>query len=440
MAERDIPTGRLGRIAKLAGAGARTGAAMFLKRSDAGLAKSAQKTASALGDMRALGAKVGQMLAYIDGVLPEDQQAIFSEHLKPLLEDTPTSSYEKIAAQLTRELGAPPEELFARFDPAPIASASLGQVHRAQTRQGEEVVVKVQHPGIDEALEQDLKNVKMLEGMASMVGARKFDSANLVRELQERFREELDYTLEAKRQQTFWAIHADDAHIIIPKVFPELSTQRVLTSEFLEGMTYEQACAHPQESLRATWCETLWRFVYGSTLLASQFNADPHPGNYRFREDGSVIFFDFGCVQTVPAPRTIKARRVHMAAARGQDELFDTTCRALFGLKGGKWEEVLLGYLHLAFTPWFNSPFRFTPAYVRSVVEYLQGMKLDAMKIRDGSFVPMEEGVLFVNRLQFGFYSVLAGLDAEVDYAALELEYLEPVAHETLDDIKDWYA
>ncbi len=440
MAEREIPKGRLGRIARLASAGARTGASMLLNRKDESVAKSAAKAATALGDMRALGAKLGQMLAYIDGMLPEDQQAIFSEQLKPLLEDTPTSSFESIRAQIQNELGKPLEDLFLEFGETPIASASLGQVHRAKTKDGLEVAVKVQHPGIEEALEMDLKNVKMLEGMASMMGSRKFDSANMIREIQERFREELDYTLEAHRQRTFHTIHEPNPRVLIPRVIDPLSTRRVLTSEFLTGLSYEEACATPDEAARAAWCETLWRFVYGTTLIANQFNADPHPGNYRFRPGGEVVFFDFGCIQTVPVERTYKARKMHLAAARGQDEEFERCAIDLFNLKGGTWEKILLEYLHLAFKPWFDSPFRFSPAYVRQVVEFLQGMKMDVIKLRDDSFVPMEEGVLFVNRLQFGFYSVLAGLDAEFDYGGLEIEYLEPVEHETPDMIKDWYT
>lgn len=413
---------------------------MFIKRKDDSVAKSAAKAATALGDMRALGAKVGQMLAYIDGVLPEEQQAIFSEQLKPLLEDTPTSSFASIRDQIERELEGKLEELFSEFDETPIASASLGQVHRAKTKDGLEVAVKVQHPGIDEALEMDLKNVKMLEGMASMVGSRKFDSANMIREIQDRFREELDYELEATRQRIFYEIHKQNPKVLIPRVIDELSTRRVLTSEFLTGQSYEEACANPDEAERAQWCETLWRFVYGTTLVANQFNADPHPGNYRFRPGGEVVFFDFGCIQVVPVERTYVARKLHLAAARKQDDAFERYAIELFKLEGGTWETILLEYLHLAFKPWFESPFRFTPAYVRQVVQFLQGMKMDVIKLKDGSFVPMEEGVLFVNRLQFGFYSVLAGLDAEADYGGLELEYLEPVEHETPEMIKDWYA
>lgn len=426
--DKSIPKSRLGRIARLASAGARTGASMFLNRSEQSTAKSAQKTAAALGDMRALGAKVGQMLAFVDGILPESQQAIFAEHLKPLLESTPTSPFPAIKAQLEAELGASIEDLYDDFDPVPLASASLGQVHRATLKgSGEPVAVKVQHPGIEEALHQDLKNVKLLESMAAMAGARKFDSATMIQELRTRFLEELDYEFEAKNQQEFIDFHAHNDHIVIPGIYASHSSRRVLTSDFMTGISYEEACAHPDDALRAAWCDALWRFYYEATIVGSMFNADPHPGNYRFLPDGKVIFFDFGCVQRQPSERSVFGCKLHLAAARRDDDAFREGCVDLMGLQGGEWQELAIDYMRLCFEPWFGSPYRITSPYVREVVQYLNDLKFDVMKLKDDSFTPLGEGMLFVNRLQFGFYSVLSGLNVEVDYAAIELSYLEPL-------------
>lgn len=426
MADKAIPKSRLGRIARLASAGARTGASIIFNRSEKATASSAQKAANALGDMRALGAKVGQMLAYVDGVMPEDQQAVFAEHLKPLLEQTPTSSFDQIKAHVEQVFEQPLEDLFADFDETPLASASLGQVHRATLADGRVVAVKVQHPGVEDALTQDLKNVKLLEGMAAMVGARKFDSANMIKEIRDRFMEELDYELEAKRQQEFIDFHAHNERVIIPGVIWDRTAKSVLTTEFMEGMSYDEACAWEDEGTRELWCDTLWRFCYETTVVGMMFNADPHPGNYRFREDGCVVFFDFGCVQKQPFDRSVRGCKLHLAAARRDEELFREAAASMMNLNGGQWEDLAIDYMRLCFEPWFGAPFRFDTKYVRSVVEYLQGLKLDVMRLKDDSFVPLEEGMLFVNRLQFGFYSVLAGLNAEVDYASIEKSYLEP--------------
>lgn len=424
-----LPKSRLGRIARLASAGARTGATMLFQRSEQATAKNAQKTANALGEMRALGAKVGQMLAFVDGILPEDQQAIYATHLKPLLEQTPTSSFASIRELLEQELQGPIEDHFATFDETPLASASLGQVHRATLKHAPDtqVAVKVQHPGIEEALRQDLKNVKLLESMAAMAGARKFDSATMIQELKARFLEEIDYEFEAANQQAFIDFHAHNDNIVIPKIHTSHSTKRVLTSDFLTGLTYDEAIAHPDETLRAAWCDALWRFYYEATIVGNMFNADPHPGNYRFLPDGKVIFFDFGCVQRQPPARSALGCQLHLAAARGDDAAFERCCVPLMGLKGGQWQEIAIDYMRLCFEPWFASPYRIESAYVRKVVQYLGDLKFDVMKLKDDSFAPLGEGMLFVNRLQFGFYSVLSGLDAEVDYAAIERSYLEPL-------------
>ena len=426
--DRSIPKSRLGRIARLASAGARTGASMlFTDRSEEATARSAAKAAASLGDMRALGAKVGQMLAFVDGVLPAEQQAIFSEHLKPLLEQTPTSPFESIRAQIELELERPLEALFERFDETPLASASLGQVHRAALHgSGHEVAVKIQHPGIEEAMRQDLKNVRLLESMAAMAGARRFDSATMIEELRARFLEEIDYVLEAQNQRDFIEFHRHTPEIVIPQVHDALSSRRVLTSDFFTGLTYEQACAHPDDTLKASWCEALWRFYYEATIVGSMFNADPHPGNYRFLPDGRVVFFDFGCVQRQPFSRSVTGCALHLAAARGDDQAFERACVEMMGLKGGRWQALAVDYMRLCFEPWFESPYRFESPYVRSVVNYLGDLKFDVIKLKDDSFTPLGEGMLFVNRLQFGFYSILAGFDVTLDYAAIERSYLEP--------------
>ena len=420
-----VPKGRLRRFSKLARAGARAGSSILLgsTRSPSSTAKSAEKMASLLGDMRALGAKVGQMLAYVDGVLPPDQQAIFAHHLKPLLEHTPTSSTDQIEAVITHDLGAPLTDLFSHFEPVPIASASIGQVHRATLPDGTEVAVKVQHPGIDEALRQDLDNLSAFEGILGVVGG-KFGAVDLLREARDRFLEELDYHQEAKNQNEFNHFFRDNPHIIVPDVIASRCGPRVLTTRFVHGHSFDQAAA-ATEPERAAWCATLWRFVYEATLIGHMFNADPHPGNYRFAPDGEVIFFDFGCVQRQSPERSALARRAHWAAIHLDEPAFFDACRALMGLRGGQWEAAALDYMRLCFEPQFSSPFRMDRDYVRQVVGMLQELKFEAMRIRDDSFVPLQEGMLFVNRLQFGFYSVLAALDVTVDYASIERSYLQ---------------
>ncbi|MEM1349446.1 MAG: AarF/ABC1/UbiB kinase family protein, partial [Myxococcota bacterium] len=370
--ERRVPTGRFSRLARLATTGVRAGAHVLLDRGqDAG----AKQAAETLGNMRALAAKLGQMLAYVDGVLPEHTRDAYEKGLKSLLDDTTTSSIAEISAVIEADLGAQPRELFATFSDEPFASASIGQVHRATLHDGREVAVKVQHPGVAEALEQDLSNAKLLEQVMAVMGARKFDSDRMLEELRQRFREELDYTLEGERQALFADIHAGDPQVLVPEVVQERTSRRVLTTEFARGMSFDDASAHPDEALRAEWCAAMWRFVYKS-MFQGVFNADPHPGNYKFMDDGRVIFLDFGCVQTIDAERVARAKAVHLAAQSGDDDAFEAATRRLMNLEGGQWEELVLDYMRECFRPWFRSPFRITRPFSQTLFKRLKDMTL----------------------------------------------------------------
>src|SRR5688572_5811027 len=155
MSEREVPVGRLGRLVRLAGVGARTGASVLLSNRSVATAEHA---AEVLGTLRGLAAKVGQMLSYVDGFLPESQREVFEQAMRPLQRDAPTSSVRAVRAMVESELGAKVADLFLEFRDEPIASASIGQVHWARLADGREVAVKVQHPHIDEAIESDLNN------------------------------------------------------------------------------------------------------------------------------------------------------------------------------------------------------------------------------------------------------------------------------------------
>lgn len=421
-----VPTGRLGRLAKLAGAGARMGSSVLFQLNEQ---SNAAKTAEALGSMRALAAKIGQMASYVDGVIPEAQRAVYEEQLKVLLEANAASSPGEVRAMCRGELGAPPEDLFASFDPTPIASASIGQVHRATTRDGRDVAVKIQHPGVAQAIEQDLQNAALFETMGAMMGMRKFDSQRMMEEAKARFREELDYRLEAARMSAFATFWADDPDVHIPEVVGELSTRRILTTTFAEGMTFDEA-TRADEAARAAWCRTMWRFAFRSIHAGGMFNADPHPGNYRFLPDGRVIFFDFGCVQPITEQHRTRAARLHLAAVDADEDAFREAAIVLMDLRGGQWQDRAIDYMRHCFEPQFASPFRITTDYSRAVFEHLRDLTLATRAASGDQFVPLQDGMLFINRLQFGFYSILARLDAEVDYASVEGAYLRDLPAE----------
>jgi predicted unusual protein kinase regulating ubiquinone biosynthesis (AarF/ABC1/UbiB family) len=206
----------------------------------------------------------------------------------------------ELVAQVVRaELGAAPERVFAQWDPTPIAAASIGQVHRATTRSGVRVAVKVQYPGVDEAIRADLVNTDLLfRVLGTMFPG--LDPGPLVAELRARVSEELDYGTEADNQRFFADAYRGHPHIAVPGVVDDLSTRRVLTTELAEGARFAEVEQWPQAE-RDLAGEAIYRFVFRSIYQLHAFNGDPHPGNYLFRPGGHVTFLDFGLVKRYEA-------------------------------------------------------------------------------------------------------------------------------------------
>ena len=418
---KNIPVGRLQRLARLARVGTRTGASLLFSRGDGSGA--AQQAANVLGSMRGLAAKLGQMASYVDGFVPAAQQEAFEQALQALRSAAPQSPPEAVRKVLEEDLGRPVSELFARFDEVPFASASIGQVHRAALHTGEEVAVKIQHPGVEEAIENDLKNAGMVKQLASTLATDDFNADILFKEVAARFREELDYRLEARRQQRFSELAKDEPRVIIPRVFFDLSGRRVLTSEFATGATLEEA-TRKRESTRKAYAEVLWYFAFKSILIDGVFNADPHPGNYLFQDDGRVTFLDFGCVQELSPDVLAYSRAAHLAALRHDESDFACAVVQLGNTDGGAYEEAFQRYLHKCLEPVFRSPFRITRAFVTDLVQEIFELKKLALS-RRSRMVAVPESTVLLNRLQFGFMSVVARLDVEVDYASIERSFFE---------------
>jgi predicted unusual protein kinase regulating ubiquinone biosynthesis (AarF/ABC1/UbiB family) len=231
--------------------------------------------------------------------------------------------------------------------------------------------------------------------------------------------------LEAQRQTRFAEIFAGDPQIRVPAVISERSSLRVLTSEFVAGGRLDDAATAPEAERRA-YAEALWRFVFKGNLVGGMFNADPHPGNYVFQPEGRIAFLDFGCVQPISAARMIPARALHLAAVERNDSRFAEQVRLIMETRGGLYEDLAIAYSRRCFEPLFASPYRISREYVRQLVVEIGEMKRALFK-KSSNFVPLPEGMLFMNRLQFGFYSVLARLDVEVDYAAVESAFMAGV-------------
>ncbi len=300
---------RAQRTAAMAGIGAKAGGAYAVHRARRAFAsaerqvfldhqfelKTAESITEALGNMKGAMMKLGQMASYLDQGMPEHVRAALAE----LQSNAPPMSGELAAQVVREELGQHPDEVFAEWDPTPIASASIGQVHRALTHDARAVAVKVQYPGVREAITSDLENAGLLFSAVGMLFPG-LEPEPIVEELRARLIEELDYRLEADNQRLFADFYRGHPFIHVPEVLDDLSTERVLTTELAEGVRFEATHEWPQEE-RDLAAESIFRFVFGSLYRLHAFNGDPHPGNYLFRPGGQVTFLDFGLVKRFTA-------------------------------------------------------------------------------------------------------------------------------------------
>ena len=253
--------------------------------------QTAEDVAVTLGAMKGVLVKLGQMASYMDdGLAPAARRT-----LSRLQDSIPPMSPALAAEVVSEELGGPPEQVFAEWDPEPIAAASIGQVHRAITHDGRAVAVKVQYPGIAETMAADLDNVALLRRMLKITAPNQ-DVDGLVAELRERVLEELDYRREADNQRLLADYYDGHPTIHVPRIIDELSTRRVVTSELSDGARFAELAAWSQEE-RDLAGETIYRFVFRSLYEVHAFNGDPHPGNYLFHGGGRVTFLDFGLVK-----------------------------------------------------------------------------------------------------------------------------------------------
>jgi predicted unusual protein kinase regulating ubiquinone biosynthesis (AarF/ABC1/UbiB family) len=383
--------------------------------------REAERYAALLGDMKGVAMKVGQILSFLDsGLVPEAYRARYHQIVGALQADAPPMPAALVREVMEQELGRPVAEVFEWFGERPMAAASIGQVHAAHLVGGREVVVKVQYPGVAQAIASDLANTELLGALIGfgnrLMGPLRLQSdvRAVVDELSERILEELDYRIEAANQQAFAEYYRGHPFIRIPEVVPELSTERVLVMEEADGLRWSAALEQPQE-LKDTWGEVINRFVYGSLYGFGTFNGDPHPGNYLFHEDGGVTFLDFGCVKRF---------------SDGDVELMREMCRAVFVGDGDadafmaitqEFQLVprdtkltaarLLEWYRPMWQPVLQETFTYTPEFAAFVVQ----RNFDPLGewgdvIRGFGVGEAAKDYTLLNRIQLGLLSVLAGL------------------------------
>jgi predicted unusual protein kinase regulating ubiquinone biosynthesis (AarF/ABC1/UbiB family) len=421
----DIPTGRWRRARPLLGMARRRRGRRPLDRAQ--YEQQAARYAEELGHMKGAAMKAGQWLSLVQAMrsVPPEYRGAFGEYLSVLQDDVPPMDPATTASVIAEELGAPPSEVFARFDEQPLAAASLGQVHRATLADGRHVAVKIQYPGVADAVAADLSNVKLFAStmyLGSKILTPNLDVRAVAEELRVRITEELDYRREARNQQDFADFYAGHPFIRIPAVVPELTTGRVLVQDLAEGRRWASARTCDQ-SLRDQWGEVIVRFFHVGLFQTGLVNADPHPGNYLFHDDGTVTFVDFGCVERYPpeavalqselADATLAGDAEQVKELLGRIGLFPpgdkVDARRVLDWYRGAWEPVSAG-----------GEWTYTSEWAAGVVDRWFNPTGPWRDVTRRFAIPRD--FLFVNRIVLGQYALVGALEATADWAALDAE------------------
>src|ERR1700722_5380142 len=278
--------------------------------------ETAKQIVAVLGTMKGAAMKLGQVLSFLDvGLVAEEHRDEFQRELAKLRDAAPTVSFKQMSRVIEEDLEAPLEEIFSSFEKEPIAAASIGQVYRATlAKDGREVAVKVQYPGVASAVRADMQNLGMIMGLLKRMTPGMNVKA-VTAEVRDRIEEELDYELEAGNQRSLARIFAGHPFIVVPEVIGSLSRERVLVSEFVSGSGFEELKQRSQAE-RDRIGEIVFRFFLGCLYRHRQFSGDPHPGNFLLLEDGRIAFLDFGLFKRMEG----EAVELELAAQRAVAE------------------------------------------------------------------------------------------------------------------------
>lgn len=425
-------TTRLGSLVAAQGGRIAGGRALDRVRSDEARERAqAKRTADVveqivvqLGKMKGAAMKVGQVLSTIEFPGMEDEGAErIQRRMAELRDNAPSVPWNQLEKLMTKEWGQPVARVLADIEPEAMAAASIGQVHRATTHEGVEVAVKVQYPGIAEAVDADLRNLSFLMPLLARL-APGLDTKALADELRERISEELDYELESASHRRVWRIWRDHPHVLVPRVDTELSTRRILVTERHEGMRFDDL-KNASDARRDRTAEIVHRFYYKTAGDHGIALGDPHPGNWQSLDDGRVVIFDFGMLRDIPKGHVFReGPALEAVHAQDGDRLFDVMLDLGYLGDGTQFtdrKQLLLAHMTVA-AAWLieDQPFRLSPDVQREMGQQLFALGPDWRAMVREFSLPRESVLL--RRMADLLFTGFCQLRASADWWALAQE------------------
>lgn len=420
-----IPTGKVERASRFVATGLKVGG-NYIKHYTKKLidpstsreelhADNAEDIYDTLSNLKGSALKVAQMLSLDRGMLPK----AYTERFAMSQYSAPPLSGPLVVNTFLKTLGKTPAQLYDKFEMRASNAASIGQVHRAW-KGGKELAVKIQYPGVANSVRSDLRIVKPFA--LRIVGMNEVDMDKYFEEIEGKLLEETDYRLELRRSMEVSAECAHIPNLVFPAYYPELSSDRIITMDWLQGFHLKEFLERePLQEVRDRIGQALWDFYQFQVHALKKVHADPHPGNFLMRDDGTVGVFDFGCIKEIPEDFYVnyflltnqevlkdEVRRREIYTNLEMIHPSDTEKEIQFF--SGLFQK-MIDMLTLPFT---RETFDFgDESYFTAIYEYMDYIS-NLKEVRESKVARGSRHSLYINRTYFGLYSILSDLKARV--------------------------
>ncbi len=371
-----------------------------------------KEVAATLGEMKGAVMKVGQIASQMQDILPRE----ISEQLKVLQNASAPMPFHVIRRQLEKELGDSIDALFAQFEDTPFAAASIGQVHRATTHEGDEVVVKVQYPAVKESIDSDMKHLRRILRLGSLLKVDEAALDGVFLEIRNQLEEELDYHQEASNLNQFREFHQHQPWLIIPRVYPSLSSEKVLTLSLERGTPLEQTNDENgfDQDTRNLLGARLFDAIGEQIFRFRTVHCDPHPGNFAFRSDGSIVMYDFGAVKRLPDDDAELLRSIVKAALEENWAQLDNLLQTLGARKPDSQvsDQFYATWIEMLLRAFSSDPFDFAQSRLHTdIMKQVRKTPLEQMM----KFQPSPRSLL-IERVVSGHYWTLMNLGVKAAF------------------------